>query len=289
MGLAAPRHVGSSWIRDWTHVPHTSRQILYHWATREAPLYCCIHILPGTLWFHPSHLLVRKQWGEKQSSSGQQPKCTFKNCHSDLVVPLLKTLNWTSHPLRRLQFLQRPMSPPWFCPCSFLMSPSTILLPCPALQPPWPPQSLRSTKCAPAPQKTSAIPSAWLFSLESCSLTSFRTSLKCHFLNQNFPDILFLKWQFLFQHSPPFFIIFLILYHYTIYFTCLFILFTVCLPSCTTPPKDKLLHDKQFWVLCSLIKFQCLRQSVVNSKCPVNICQIVNKKTNEQIIWIQTT
>ena len=99
-----------------------------------------------------------------------------------------------------------------------------------------------------------------------------------HFLSQNFPAILFLKWQFPFQHSPSFFLLFLILYHYTMCFTCLFILFTVCLLSCPPPPKDKLLHDKEFWVFCSLIKFQCLRQSVVNSICPVNICQIVNKK-----------
>ena len=33
----APRHVGSSWIRDPTRVSCLSRQILSHWATREAP------------------------------------------------------------------------------------------------------------------------------------------------------------------------------------------------------------------------------------------------------------
>ena len=36
MGLAAPWHVGSSWIRDWTHVSCTGKWILYHLATREA-------------------------------------------------------------------------------------------------------------------------------------------------------------------------------------------------------------------------------------------------------------
>ena len=36
-GLVAPWHVGSSWIRDRTHVSCTGRQILYQWATREAP------------------------------------------------------------------------------------------------------------------------------------------------------------------------------------------------------------------------------------------------------------
>ena len=28
---------GSSWPRDWTHIPCIDRWILYHWATREAP------------------------------------------------------------------------------------------------------------------------------------------------------------------------------------------------------------------------------------------------------------
>ena len=34
-GLVALRHVGSSWIKDWTHIPCTGRWILNHWATRE--------------------------------------------------------------------------------------------------------------------------------------------------------------------------------------------------------------------------------------------------------------
>ena len=35
-GLDAPQHVGSS-ARDQTHISCIGRQILYHWATREAP------------------------------------------------------------------------------------------------------------------------------------------------------------------------------------------------------------------------------------------------------------
>ena len=35
MGLVAPRHVGSSRIRDWTRVPYIGRWILNHCATRE--------------------------------------------------------------------------------------------------------------------------------------------------------------------------------------------------------------------------------------------------------------
>ena len=35
MGLTAPRHVGSSRTKDWTHVPFISRWILNHWTTKE--------------------------------------------------------------------------------------------------------------------------------------------------------------------------------------------------------------------------------------------------------------
>ena len=34
-GLVAPRHVGSSWNKDWTHVPGIGWWILNHWTTRE--------------------------------------------------------------------------------------------------------------------------------------------------------------------------------------------------------------------------------------------------------------
>ena len=36
MSLGAPRHVGSSRIRDWTQVSCIGMQILSHWATKEA-------------------------------------------------------------------------------------------------------------------------------------------------------------------------------------------------------------------------------------------------------------
>ena len=36
MGLVVPQHVRYSWIREQTHVSCNSRQILYHWITREA-------------------------------------------------------------------------------------------------------------------------------------------------------------------------------------------------------------------------------------------------------------
>ena len=44
MGLAAPWNKGSSWTRGGTCVSCIGRQILYHWATREAQL-------PGYSWW----------------------------------------------------------------------------------------------------------------------------------------------------------------------------------------------------------------------------------------------
>ena len=35
VGLVAPGHMGSSWIRDRTGVPCIARQILHHWTTRK--------------------------------------------------------------------------------------------------------------------------------------------------------------------------------------------------------------------------------------------------------------
>ena len=37
VGLVAPKHMGSSPIRDQTHVPSIGRWILYHWPTRDVP------------------------------------------------------------------------------------------------------------------------------------------------------------------------------------------------------------------------------------------------------------
>ena len=36
-GLVAPQHVGSSWIKNWTHISCIGRWIPNHWATREVP------------------------------------------------------------------------------------------------------------------------------------------------------------------------------------------------------------------------------------------------------------
>ena len=47
MSLVAPQHVGSSRSGSWTHVSCTGRQILYHWAAREA----LAHFLNYIVWF----------------------------------------------------------------------------------------------------------------------------------------------------------------------------------------------------------------------------------------------
>ena len=51
MGLVAPRHVGSSWIRDRTTVPCNGRQILNHCTTREVSVFLIIAFLVGVKWY----------------------------------------------------------------------------------------------------------------------------------------------------------------------------------------------------------------------------------------------
>ena len=47
LDLVALWHVESSWIRDWTLISCIGRQILYHWATREAPFFSLLIIWPN--------------------------------------------------------------------------------------------------------------------------------------------------------------------------------------------------------------------------------------------------
>ena len=50
MGLVALRHVGSSWIRDRTHVSCIGKRILYHWANQGNPE---LHFLKWNLCLEP--------------------------------------------------------------------------------------------------------------------------------------------------------------------------------------------------------------------------------------------
>ena len=57
MGLVAPWHLESSWIRDLICVSCIGRQILYHWTTREAPQlsFKCIEIRKLRTYQHRYH------------------------------------------------------------------------------------------------------------------------------------------------------------------------------------------------------------------------------------------
>ena len=46
---------GSSWPRDWMYIVCTGSQILYHWATWEAPVITCVFgcsVVSNSLWPH---------------------------------------------------------------------------------------------------------------------------------------------------------------------------------------------------------------------------------------------
>ena len=41
----------SSWLRDWTHISHIGRRILYHWATWEFQSSCYISVFQWTVFW----------------------------------------------------------------------------------------------------------------------------------------------------------------------------------------------------------------------------------------------
>ena len=63
-GLVAPRHVGSSKIKARTRVPHIGRQILYHWAAREA-LYTLWNVVAIEGWQPTPVFLPGESRGQK--------------------------------------------------------------------------------------------------------------------------------------------------------------------------------------------------------------------------------
>ena len=56
--LVPPWHVGSSQIRDQSHVSCIGKWIIYHWATREAPQFSSVQfshsVVSDSLWPHES-------------------------------------------------------------------------------------------------------------------------------------------------------------------------------------------------------------------------------------------
>ena len=74
MGLAAPRHVGSSRIRDWTHVSCIGRQIIYHWANQGSP-----RLYTLTTRRNNGVLSLCQTW--QVSSLGHPPPCLLPSTH----------------------------------------------------------------------------------------------------------------------------------------------------------------------------------------------------------------
>ena len=77
-GSAAPWHVGSSRMRDRTCLSCTWRQILYHWATREAPEITNLENKPGDStrqkWSQKICLTYSQMGGEGLAMSSEQVK-----------------------------------------------------------------------------------------------------------------------------------------------------------------------------------------------------------------------
>lgn len=101
---------------------------------------------------------------------------------------------------------------------------------CPPCRP-----SLQHPSQAPTSQRThSLFPLHGLFSHKACSLTSFQVFFSNVTVSIRTFQMPYLKWQPLLLHTLLSFLIFLILY---MYFTCLFLLFIVCLLS-SPPPQQ---------------------------------------------------
>ena len=79
---------GSSWPRDWTHVPCIGKQILYHWATREVQLYIhshTIYVQTYTIYifliffiYSQNFLVISKQMWLKFYLQERQLRCTAR-------------------------------------------------------------------------------------------------------------------------------------------------------------------------------------------------------------------
>ena len=82
--------MGSSWIMDWTHISCIGRQILYYWATREAPSNC----FGKKPWSYPwiSSIIFnvkRSCWLYHQNIS------TTSHIHSNTLDPIPASSSWS--------------------------------------------------------------------------------------------------------------------------------------------------------------------------------------------------
>ena len=98
--LSCPRYVGSSWIRDWTHVSCAGRRILYHWATRDAQ--CSLNIMSfasirsshtllanftNCLWRHPRYYYLKLHSLSEKTELGLKYDLCFSSKYSICAFP----------------------------------------------------------------------------------------------------------------------------------------------------------------------------------------------------------
>ena len=103
-GLVALQHVGSSWTRDQTCDSCIGRWILYHWATRAAPLpvFLIIAILVGVQWYLIV-VLILISW--MANVLEHLLTCLFAICVCSLEKCLLRSFEaYVSLCLRRKKF-----------------------------------------------------------------------------------------------------------------------------------------------------------------------------------------
>ena len=98
-GLAAPRQVGSSWIRNWIGISCTSRRILYHWTTKEACLGAFLWTFIRDVWrssFIKDLCLLQPRLGKlncKDLETVRQSKVSQKEKHKYHIL-ICTSLGW---------------------------------------------------------------------------------------------------------------------------------------------------------------------------------------------------
>ena len=90
-GPAAPRHVGSSQTRAWTHVPCIGRQTLNHCATREAPMYIISNLYNYLSQLARSMLQIIAGWPEAQILPTVQ---FYHHCQGHNLEHPWKSMHW---------------------------------------------------------------------------------------------------------------------------------------------------------------------------------------------------
>lgn len=170
-------------------------------------------------------------------------------CNSVHVNPRLKTFTFGfSFTWKKIEVSKMAYKALYYMTtCFFLKSSSTILFPAHAIPAPvaslW---FLKHARVMLLPQRVHIHYSLCL----DCSFTRLPSSSPPGlFTNGTLSAspfwVPYLKFQPPFQHFLSSFLIFLIVWHYTTYFPCLFVLFIVCIPN-PLSPEDQLPNGKSF-------------------------------------------